>query len=90
MQPGQAPQPGVQPNEYSFIVDPGKPPTRNLVPRNLPPVTRIIAILGGVLVLFIIFAIIKSVIGGSSGNTQALLSVAQDQQSIVHILSASS
>lgn len=95
--PSQQPQPQTQPQpvdpnspDYGFIVQPPKPPRRGL---SLPGfsggsslVVRIIIALGGLLVLLIIFAVMKSLLSGG-GNTQILVTVAQDQQEMIHILS---
>jgi hypothetical protein len=79
-----APQP--QPHEYEFIVNPGKPPRRslNLLPTGAPPILRVIIAIGGLLVLLILFLIIKGFLSGG-GNTDALTTVAQDQQQIIHL-----
>lgn len=84
--PPQNPSP--QP-DYGFIMEPPKPARRGL---NLPGfnpggsmLIRGAIALGGLLVLLIIFLIIKSLLSGG-GNTQALITVGQDQQQMIHII----
>ncbi|HXR50424.1 MAG TPA: hypothetical protein VN778_05360, partial [Verrucomicrobiae bacterium] len=85
MQPSYPPAPMTpQPNDYSFITNPAPPPKPGLPLPGNSFTARLVIALGGLLVLLILFAIIKSVLGGSS-NQPALLSVAQDQQEINHL-----
>ena len=78
--------PAQQGPNYNFIMEPPKPERRSLLPTNSGPAIRIALILGGVLVVFVIFAVIKSLLFSSGGNKQALITVAQDQQAIIHIV----
>jgi hypothetical protein len=84
--PYQQPAPAPQPNGYDFITNPGPAPKRgpNLLPSNASAPLRIAIVVGGLLVLLIIFLIIKGMLSGG-GNTPALISVAQEQQEIIHL-----
>jgi hypothetical protein len=84
--PYQPAPPPVQPHEYEFITNPGKPPRgpANLLPSGASLPIRIAIVAGGLLVLLIIFVIIKGLLSGG-GNADALVTVAQDQQQIVHL-----
>jgi hypothetical protein len=85
MQPSYPPAPSTpQPSDYSFITNPAPPPKPGLSLPGNSSVVRLIIALAGLLVLIIIFAVIKSALSGSS-NQPALLSVAQDQQEIIHL-----
>lgn len=95
VQPEQTVSPQNVPStpDYGFIMEPPKPPRKSLGMSGLGGSNsmpfRIAMVLGGLLVLIIIFAIAKSLFSGGS-NTQALTSVAQQQQSMIHILTNSS
>ncbi len=86
---GETPPADPSSPDYGFIVQPPKPPRRGLSLPGLSGgsslVVRIIVVLGGLLILLIIFAVIKGLLGGG-GNTQALVTVGQDQQEMIHIL----
>jgi hypothetical protein len=88
MQPNSPyqPVPPPQPHEYDFLVNSQKPPKRslNLLPSNSSMPIRIAVVVGGLLILIIVFSIIRSVLSGG-GNTPALTTVAQDQQEIIHL-----
>lgn len=83
---GAAGPPPPQPHEYEFITNPGQPPKRSLNP--LPGGTsmpiRIAIVVGGLLVMLIIFLVLKGIFSGG-GNTEALLGVGQDQQQLIHL-----
>lgn len=70
-------------------MQPSKPSRHGLLLPNLSgsssPIVRIGIILGGLLVVLILFVIIKGLLSGP-GNTPALTSVGQDQQAMIHIL----
>jgi hypothetical protein len=88
-QPPEIPPTGPVGPDYGFIMEPPQSTKRNF---SLPSLggsssrlVRIGVVLGGLLVLIIIFAIVKSLFSGG-GNTQALTAVAQEQQAMIHIL----
>jgi hypothetical protein len=82
------PVPPPQPHEYDFLVNAQKPPKRSFkLPGSSSLPLRIAVVAGGLLILIIIFSIIKSALSGG-GNTQALITVGQDQQQIIHITDA--
>jgi hypothetical protein len=87
--PAEIPPTGPADPDYGFIMQPPKPPRRGL---NLPglsgnssPIMRIAIVLGILLVVVIIFVVIKGLFSGG-GNKQALTTVAQEQQAMIHIL----
>jgi len=84
--PYQQPAPTPQPSGYDFITNPAPEPKRgpNLLPSNASAPMRVAIVVGGLLVLLILFLIIKGVLSGG-GNTDALINVAQDQQEIIHV-----
>jgi hypothetical protein len=85
-QPQPTPPPGGQTPGYDFIMNPSKPPRRSILPTiGGSPLIRVIIVLGVVLILFVLFAIIKSFFTHS--NVPALITVAQDQQEMIHIIS---
>jgi hypothetical protein len=87
MQPNNPyqPVPPPQPHEYDFLVNSQKPPKRSFsLPGNSSKPIRIAIVVGGLLILIIVFSVIKSALSGG-GNTQALITVGQDQQQIIHI-----
>ena len=78
--PGQAPPS----NDYAFITNPGTPSYKKPLPGSGSPITRALIVLGGLLVLIIIFIALKGVL--SSGSSGPLyIGVAQDQQAMIHI-----
>lgn len=85
-QPGQpgAGQGGPYGSEFGFIMEPPPPPRRSLLPTNASLPLRIGVVAGGFIVLLILFSVVKGLLSGS-GNTPALISVAQDQQKIIHV-----
>lgn len=60
-----------------------KPPRRSLLPIGSSPLIRVAVVLGGLLILLVLFLIIKGLFGHS--NIPALVTVAQDQQEIIHL-----
>lgn len=89
--PPPAPEhPQSEEPDYGFIMEPPKPARRGLsLPGFFGPdsslLARVALVLGGLLALIIIFAIARSLFSGG-GNTAALTSVAQSQQSIIHVI----
>lgn len=91
MQPNYPPnspyqQPAPQPSGYDFITNPAPAPKRgpNLLPSNASAPVRIAIVVGGLFILLILFLIIKGILSGG-GGTPALISVAQEQQEIIHL-----
>lgn len=72
---------------YAFITNPAQTPKQSPLAR-LPggnsALMRGLVLLGGLLVLVIIFAIFKSLLGGGA-NLTPLVGIAQDQQELIHI-----
>jgi hypothetical protein len=88
-QPAEIPPTGPNSPDYNFIMEPPKPPRRG---PSLPGfgsgsslIVKIGVVLGGLLVLIVIFSIAKNLLAGP-GNTPALTSVVQSQQDMIHIL----
>jgi hypothetical protein len=80
-QPAQHPAP-----DYNFILDPQQPEKPKLFNFNANSMPlRILLVVGILFVLMIVFAVVKSAIGGGGGSTAAVLSVAQDQQELIHL-----
>jgi hypothetical protein len=88
-QPANDPPPPVSPGTtYEFITN-APPETRrsfNLFNGKSLPV-RIALISGGLLLLFILLTIMKNALGGGL-NPQPYISVMQDQQEMIHLLTA--
>lgn len=78
-----------QQNPYDFIMNPAQQAPRQrfgLVPSGGSK-QKIFMILGGLLSIMFIFLVATTFLGGSGGNTQQLLTVAQEQQEILRIAS---
>lgn len=73
-------------SEYGFIMEPPPPPKRglSLLPSDPSMPIRIGIVAGGVLILLILFIIMKGLLSGG-GNSASFVSIAQDQQEIIHI-----
>ena len=88
--PGQPNPP--QPQTYDFIVNPEQPSTQRTMP-SLPGVSpktmRAVFIAGGLLVLLILFVFVKGLVSNSPDLT-SFISVAQDQQELIHLVTAAS
>lgn len=70
---------------YDFINEPEQTQSRGpLIPANSSLPMRIAIFGGGLVVLLILFVIVKSFLGGGSSLT-SLVTVAQDQQSIIYL-----
>lgn len=72
---------------YSFITNPEPPPKISILsklPGGNSMMARIGLIAGGLLVLLIIFTIFRSVLGGGSNYT-GFITIAQDQQELIHL-----
>jgi hypothetical protein len=88
--PAQPPQPPANPpgSPYDFMtMNPEKPSRKFSLPGGSSLASRALVIGGGLLMLFIIFAILKSLFGSGSDFTP-FISVAQDQQELVHLTTA--
>jgi hypothetical protein len=77
-------QPVSPEHAYDFITNAGEPVKKRSLPGGNSLPIRILTILGGLLVLIIIVAVLKSVLGGSS-NLPSFVAVAQDQQELIHL-----
>lgn len=88
MQPnGQFPQMPVQPTngpDYGFIMQDAPTPKKSLLPGN-NPLVKLLAIGGGILVLFILLSVVRNIVAPGP-DFSGFITVAQDQQSMVHIL----
>ncbi len=78
----------MQPNDYSFITNPDTPAVRKqLLPGSGSPVIRILIVLAGLILIVILFNVGKSIL--SSGSPAPLyLATLQDQQAMIHIVTA--
>jgi hypothetical protein len=89
MQPQNSYTPGPLPTNlppgYEFMANSPSPKKSMGVPNS--PLIRVAVVLVGLLVLIVLFSIVKGILSGGSNRPQ-LLSVAQDQQEIIHIVTA--
>ena len=76
VQPAQAPQP------YDFIVNPGEVTKKSIIPGGSSKIVKVLIVLAGILVLFIVFSLVKGLLSGQS-NIPSLITVTQDQQTIL-------
>lgn len=88
MQPNAPYQPIPQPqphSDYSFITNPEKPygGSRSL-PGSGSPVVRALIVMGGLLLLIILFNVGKGILSGGS-NKPLFLATVQDQQAMIHL-----
>jgi hypothetical protein len=88
MQPQQpdwpaGPQPPNTP-DYGFIMSPDQPSKRKGLPGGNSLAVRIGAVSVGLIVLIILFAIVKSLFGGSN-NFDSFVAIAKKQQQIIHL-----
>lgn len=75
----------VSPDQpYDFILNPPAPPKKPLLPGGNNKIVRIGVVLGGVLILFILFSFIKGIVT-SNPSVDKLTAIAQDQQVILLI-----
>ena len=90
-QPGQVSQPQNAPpgqqQPYDFILNPEQPKRGFTFPGGGNKVVRLAIILGGLLMILIIFAILKSFLISGPDYTP-YVSVAQDQQELIHLTTA--
>jgi len=84
-----APSPESPDQSYAFITSPPKPPRQPLLSR-LPGggslIGRIGVAAGAIVVVIIVIVILRGIFGGTSANATALISVAQDQQELIHLV----
>ena len=73
-----------QPQTYDFIVNPDKPPKTPLLTGGSSLAVRVAVVSGGLLVLLIAFIVLKGIIAGSP-KLDSMLTVAQDQQELIHL-----
>lgn len=94
-EPQQVPaQPQGTPNQppYDFIMNPGapQPPKRGPIPGGGSFAMRALYAAGALLLLFVLFVILKGVFFGNSTNAQSFLTIAQDQQALIHLANGTS
>jgi len=80
---------GTPQHDYSFILEPATPPPKpKFSMGGSSTLTRSLQALGVVVVLLVAFVIVKDVLGSSGGgvDTAAMLTVAADQQELVHLV----
>ena len=86
---GQAAPPAAQP--YDFIINPEKPSRPKLklpvLPANSSLAVRVLAAVGGLLVLVIAFIIIKGLVAPGP-NLTPFIGIVQDQQELIHLAGA--
>ncbi|MGH7158271.1 MAG: hypothetical protein ACREGD_04365 [Candidatus Saccharimonadales bacterium] len=80
------PQQNNSGNQYDFIISPGKPPKKSLVPSlggDLPFGRKLVFIIGGGLVLIILIWIVASLLGG--GSSGGLTRIVQQETEIARV-----
>lgn len=83
-QPYEAPPPPAP--DYNFILNPQQPKRPGLF--NFgggSTAMRALVVIGIIFVLMIVFVAVRSALGGGSSATPALVTVAQDQQKLLHL-----
>lgn len=84
----QAEQPPQGPNHpaYDFILNPGQPPPRrSWLPAGASAATRALIVAGIVGVLLIGFAVLRNILSSKPG-VDSFISIAQDQQELIHLV----
>lgn len=91
MQPNEPYQQTTPPApDYGFITNPEAPqPRKQVLPGSGSPVIRILIVLAGLIVLVVLFNVGKSILGSGS-PAPLFLATAQDQQAMIHIVTAAS
>jgi hypothetical protein len=69
---------------FDFIMKPEMPVVKRQLPGGSSMAARLALVFGGLLILVIVFAVFKSLLGGSS-NLTSFVAVAQDQQELIHL-----
>jgi hypothetical protein len=83
----QYPQPAPQhdPARYEFIMSPGQPGRRGLLPGGAPNV-RMLALVGGAVVaIIILFVVIASLLGGGKSDSSSLVLIAERQAELARV-----
>ena len=90
LQPGSSydqPTPSSSQSDLDFIMNPQQPPKSpglfSFGGSSLPK--RILLAVGGMFLLLILFVVVKGVVGGNGGSATALVTVAKDQQELIHL-----
>jgi uncharacterized protein YpmB len=83
-QPVYGPPPSG-PSPYDFIVNPNAGSGRSRLPGGNSVVARSILVIGGMIVLLIVFIVGKNLLLVGSTNTPDLISVATQQQELIHL-----
>lgn len=81
--PGAAPHPAGLSNDYAFIMNPDQPPRRSRLPGGNSMMGRVLLVLGGLLMLLVLFALIRGLL--SSSNLNDFVGLAQEQQAMIHL-----
>lgn len=76
------PAPSSLPPGYEFMASTPPPKRASSVPSSM--IMRVVIVVVGLIVLLILFSVIKGIFSGGSNKPQ-LLSVAQDQQELIHL-----
>jgi hypothetical protein len=87
MQPEQ-PNTGYGPNnQYDFIVNPGSPPKKPLIPKvgGGSFAMKLIFLVGGAVILIILMWIVGNILGGSKVNTADIITLTQMQEEISRV-----
>jgi predicted metalloprotease len=74
-------------NNYDFIVNPGAPPKKPLIPKlgGGSFTKKLLFILGGAVIVVMLMWVVGNIIGGSSVNTAEVKSLTQAQQEITRV-----
>jgi hypothetical protein len=78
-------QPGQPAPNYDFIFSEPKPARRVALPLGGGKLPRVLAVLVGVLVLFLLFAALKSAFSDSSSIATYFNSIYENQQELIHL-----
>jgi hypothetical protein len=70
---------------FDFIMKPEQAVAKRQLPGGSSMAIRLALVFGGLLILIVIFAVLKSLLGGSS-NLSSFVTVAQDQQELIHLV----
>lgn len=83
MQPGLPPQPDSQ---YDFIVNPGQPKKKTLLPSGYSKKQKVLFVIIGLVILFIGYSLLSSFLGGADkSNKEQLVSVVNQQRELIRI-----
>jgi hypothetical protein len=88
MPPNYQPDPGTTPSQpqpdYSFIMNPDKPPRKPLFPGGRSVIGRLALVLIGLFIILIVFVVIRGFFSNNT-NMEMFVSLAQKQQEIIHL-----